>query len=503
MKKQLILISLILAVFTGFAQETDTKASSDTVGVDSICHHRILIHMGAGGTNNIYRRIPEVKQIYSMGSNIEIGYSYLWDTKSGLWGLGIGVGIQHTVAKANLNFNGVVYNAGDPDDYNQASSTNTNYDLYYGTKGLIEKQTNWAIEVPLTAQYETKFDGRNGIYAKLGVKGYFPIKSKSVVNDGTLKTWGYDEWYDAVYVEEHCVDHGFQTSNIQGSRAFNKLRCSVDLQADFGGIFTINNKVDFYVGLYCSYGFLDILPAEKNRHPFIENADNLANLKYNGLLGSNYLVDHDRAAIQNGTDVIGNLKWNHLQAGVKVGINIKPCGQVDESARKKFYKKMTEAAQKYLDDTCSTCDKNVQYVYIVPVSDEEGGKKMTKKEKKAAEELAEALENIKILFDLDKDVPKINEEGDWIDKAVKLLKENESFGLRIEGYTCPLGPEEHNRDLAIRRAESIKRMFVEKGVNPEQLETVTYTAKDPENAENIKDTSNEEHRAAILHIIKR
>ncbi len=193
------------------------------------------------------------------------------------------------------------------------------------------------------------------------------------------------------------------------------------------------------------------------------------------------------------------MRW----CGVKVGINIKPCGQVDESVRKKFYKKMTEAAQKYLDDTCSNCDKNVQYVYIVPVSEEEGNKKMTKKEQKHAEELAEALENIKILFDLDKDVPKINEEGDWIDKAVKILKENESFGLRIEGYTCPLGPEEHNRDLAMRRAESIKRMFVDKGVNPEQLETVTYTAKDPENAENIKESSNEEHRAAILHIIKR
>ena len=71
----------------------------------------------------------------------------------------------------------------------------------------------------------------------------------------------------------------------------------------------------------------------------------------------------------------------------------------------------------------------------------------------------------------------------------------------IEAYTCKLGPEEHNRDLAKRRAESIKRLFVEeKGCSPDQLELFTFTTSDKENNENITDPSLEEHRAAIIRI---
>ena len=81
------------------------------------------------------------------------------------------------------------------------------------------------------------------------------------------------------------------------------------------------------------------------------------------------------------------------------------------------------------------------------------------------------------------------------------LKNNPKLGLVIEGYTCKLGPEEHNRDLAQRRAESIKRLFVEeKGVDPSQIELHTYTNADKENNDNITDPSLEEHRAAIIRI---
>lgn len=164
---------------------------------------------------------------------------------------------------------------------------------------------------------------------------------------------------------------------------------------------------------------------------------------------------------------------------------------------------MTKAAQKYLDDTCSSCDKNTEYIYIVPMCPEtnDEGEELTPKQKKEVQELADDLEKIKILFDLDKDVPKINESGDYIDKAAKKLKGNSNLILVIEGYTCKLGPEEHNRDLAKRRSESIKRLFVEeKGVSPDQLELYTFTNEDKENTQNITDPSLEEHRAAIIRI---
>jgi outer membrane protein OmpA-like peptidoglycan-associated protein len=81
------------------------------------------------------------------------------------------------------------------------------------------------------------------------------------------------------------------------------------------------------------------------------------------------------------------------------------------------------------------------------------------------------------------------------------MKANPSFGLQIEGYTCDLGSEEHNRDLARRRAEAVKQMFISKGVPENQISTVSYTVNDPQNKQNIPDARREEHRAAIFRIL--
>lgn len=514
MKKQLFLIGLILACFTGYSQNIDDEmVKSDTMVVDSICHSRVTLLFGGGFTNNYYNRFDGIKysKIHPNVHSFELGYAYFFDRH---WGIGLGVGIQRQSARANLNFRGVIPDAADLSYYNESSLHNTNYDLLYSTKNLVEKQVIWAVDVPLTAQFHHFFNEKNGLFASLGVRGYFPIYNRSKVVDGSLVTEGWDEYYHLHYVHEYCVNHGFDEYSIEGNGSA-KLRCSVDLEANFGGLFRINNKVDFYVGLFCNYGFLDILPKAENRHLYVEPTDNAYRFSYNGLLGSNAEILNDQSVISNyhvdqdghtnilNEDVIGNFKWHNLQVGLKLGLSISPCGKVDPSDRKKYLRTMTKAAQKYLDDTCSSCDKNTEYIYIVPMCPEtnDEGEELTPKQKKEVQKLADDLEKIKILFDLDKDVPKINESGDYIDKAAKKLKGNSNLILVIEGYTCKLGPEEHNRDLAKRRSESIKRLFVEeKGVSPDQLELYTFTNEDKENTQNITDPSLEEHRAAIIRI---
>ncbi len=113
------------------------------------------------------------------------------------------------------------------------------------------------------------------------------------------------------------------------------------------------------------------------------------------------------------------------------------------------------------------------------------------------------LSKTKILFDLDKDIPKINDQNDNINRTVQILKNNPSLKLIVEGYTCDLGSENHNRDLAQRRANAGRDMFIQKGVSSSQIETATYTVNDPQNRQNIQDPSREEHRAAIFRIVKR
>ena len=117
-------------------------------------------------------------------------------------------------------------------------------------------------------------------------------------------------------------------------------------------------------------------------------------------------------------------------------------------------------------------------------------------------ELAEALSNTKILFDLDKDIPKITDNNDNVRKTIEILKKDRSLGLIVEGYTCDLGSEAHNRDLAQRRAIAIRQMFINQGVSPDQISIASYTYNDPQNKINIPDAQREEHRAAIFRIIK-
>ena len=97
MKKQLVLISLILAMFTSFAQdvqdETTSAAPQDTTVATNFSHNRVNIHFGGAFTNNIYKRIPapEIRQTYSLGALFELGYSYFFNQH---WGIGIGVGVS-------------------------------------------------------------------------------------------------------------------------------------------------------------------------------------------------------------------------------------------------------------------------------------------------------------------------------------------------------------------------------------------------------------------------
>ena len=128
---------------------------------------------------------------------------------------------------------------------------------------------------------------------------------------------------------------------------------------------------------------------------------------------------------------------------------------------------------------------------------------LTPDDKAAINELSDVLSKTKILFDLDKDIPKIKDYNDNINRTVEILKANPQLKLIVEGYTCDLGSEQHNRDLAQRRANNVRKLFIQKGVNPDQIETASYTVNDPQNRQNITDPAREEHRAAIFRIVKR
>jgi outer membrane protein OmpA-like peptidoglycan-associated protein len=417
-----------------------------------------------------------------------------------------------------MNDGGVIYNYNDP-AFDALIDPDREYDLKYHVNGLVEKQSMWAIEVPLLAQFEHKFGGKNGIYAGLGVKGYFPFTAKSrFPGEVDITTVGYESFVDNHGVNQyHELQGRFGTGHVRSnyrSDKVNKMRCSFDLQAEFGGIFQLNKKLDLYVGLYGSYGFLNILPKVEKQIEFIvppitPNPDNATtDIYYNlpSLLASDILVDYNNYIKENNKDWKETKnKWNLWQVGLKVGIHIKACnnGDADEPTMRELKRKYYEEMAKKANDPIII--KNTEYIYIVPTCPEgyQDDEELTPEDKNNIAELAKALSNTKILFDLDKDIPKYTEQNDNMRKVSEIMKKDKTLNLVIEGYTCDLGSETHNQDLAQRRAIAVKNDFVNKfGVNPDQISIAAYTAKTPENINNIPDKSREEHRAAIFRIVK-
>ena len=505
MKKNLLLFSLIFAMCTAFGQEVQTEnnaeANSATYETSAFCPHHINIHVGEALTNNIYKRVG-ITQYYSHSTMLDIDYAYFFNEH---WGLSLGVGLNRIGAKASISKSGIIpdYDVNNDQAFDQPVNYDPNYDLYYDAHGLKEKEVVWAVEVPLKAHFDWRFDGRNGIYAALGLQGYFPIKAfNKYKGEGSVTTMGYEAMYNQWYMQhlengEIKMDNHFPDASYTGRGKNVKMRPSVDLVADFGGVFALNKIVDFYVGAYCKYGFLNILPKQKTS---LIGSNDQGQMLFQGTLGSDMLD----LAYQNNEIKKNKTKWNLLQIGVKAGFHFKACATPAEKSKKQLEKEILDELKKKSNEPI-IIKQDPQYIFIVPVCDQmnEDDDYLTPDDKAAINELSDVLSKTKILFDLDKDIPKINDYNDNINRTVAILKANPQLKLIVEGYTCDLGSEEHNRDLAQRRANNVRKLFIQKGVNPDQIETASYTVNDPQNRQNITDPAREEHRAAIFRIVKR
>jgi OOP family OmpA-OmpF porin len=83
-----------------------------------------------------------------------------------------------------------------------------------------------------------------------------------------------------------------------------------------------------------------------------------------------------------------------------------------------------------------------------------------------------------INFDFDKSNIKA-EFRPVLDEAAQILKDNPSIRVTIEGHTDSIGTDAYNQRLSQRRANSVKRYLVDRGVEADRLETVGRGEKEP------------------------
>jgi outer membrane protein OmpA-like peptidoglycan-associated protein len=66
-----------------------------------------------------------------------------------------------------------------------------------------------------------------------------------------------------------------------------------------------------------------------------------------------------------------------------------------------------------------------------------------------------------------------------LDQAAAMLTDNPGVSVRVEGYTDSVGTATYNQGLSVRRAESVYRYLVNRGVDPERFTVEGFGAANP------------------------
>jgi len=120
-----------------------------------------------------------------------------------------------------------------------------------------------------------------------------------------------------------------------------------------------------------------------------------------------------------------------------------------------------------------TVIRTTVYVYDISNVDYFADDNLTISEKESIRSIANILNNNNFFFDKNSYLLQI-ENADFILEVLKILQENPTLNLMIEGYTCDFDTEKQNRDLAIQRARAVSNLFVLKGGHSSRLKTVGF-----------------------------
>jgi outer membrane protein OmpA-like peptidoglycan-associated protein len=105
-----------------------------------------------------------------------------------------------------------------------------------------------------------------------------------------------------------------------------------------------------------------------------------------------------------------------------------------------------------------------------------------------------------IFFDFDKASLR-SESFSELNRIVALMAERKSMTVEISGYTDNLGPDAYNMKLSERRAKSVSKYLVEKGVDSSRITTTWFGETKPVDTTNTK-AGNRKNRRVEFKILK-
>lgn len=297
MKKILISI-MLMASFAASAQTIDHFSN-------------VQFNLGGGVHTLLYTPVDGSSSI-GLGGLVELQYQHMFNHN-----IGVGVGVQAATLKSSA-----LYNYGYKTEGLTHPDNGLTYDRSTSFNDWREVQNMIALGIPVQLMLRAPITEKWAFQGGLGVQIDIPMKGTYKATDGEYTTTGYFPSTNVTYSD--LPNHGFETAKADKEGDI-KFVTNIDVLADLGAVYNINETTGLYLGLYCAYGLNSSI--EASDAPLLDITD------YSGTMASNRI---------DGT-------VNPLMVGLKLGLRMGMGKNVDWKKIKAAEEAAAKAEQERLE----------------------------------------------------------------------------------------------------------------------------------------------------------
>ena len=386
-----------------------------------------------GAYSSMGYRLQDGKNLGHAGGEVSVRYAYFFTPE---WGLGIGADFSTYGSRAKLN----TMHQWD----GQTDTEGENYNHRAVTHDWKEDQRNYMLSIPLTIQYQHRFNDKVGIFTALGGFVGMPLISNYQLVSGAVEHRGYyPQWNLELF---NLANHDFYTEHI--GEAFAKdphpltlKPIAAGVKVDLGVIVPLTQQLDLFAGLYGSVVCND-LQTEQHALGWQQTA-------FDDYRQHAFMPEYQ--GIANSTHTNAIRPW---AVGIKVGIHFRPA--------KKAPKAILGSECLVLIDTTYHTTQHADTIVLASVD--------------TIVSLKKTLEKSVIWFNVnDYKHPRL-EPADILEQVAEILKANPAQRVYVNGHASEEGNKHANQILSNRRAETIANLLKALGVPAEQLIVHGYSA---------------------------
>lgn len=448
MKKLIFGILMLFGITLGFSQEKG-------------------FHLTLGGGLGLQSFDYDIGEDGSRGSKIgygaEIGARYYFTRNIGV-GVGLGFSRYSTSSKydnALFEYNGLV------DSYDGRS-----YDSRITLMNWKESQITYFLDIPVMFLWQKKFDKKEafGMYFGAGLKFQIPIESTYKVKRGSLNLSAYFPDFNINFGDEIDIkEKGLGDDDKLRPSGDNDLKLGMSLAGELGFLVTLSPRIDLMLGISADYGLLNIKKKTDNKlaSPVedytLENVAPGENIDYRGVLNTSEIGSIHPFSVKGNVGLkikLGKLRDKELEQEEAAQVLEKQDPQLDaiEESLKKLVELMENQEKRGRDTTIVVVNPGVEQPIRKSYADEDLGD--------------QRVVNEQVFFDLNSAELRVASKI-TLDKKVSQMNRYPDLRIRVIGNTCDLGSERINMPLGLRRAESVKRYMIEKGINGNRIMITT------------------------------